>query len=325
MSNIIQWHSFWDPLILMNPLRPLVQRYYGYMIDSWVHGTLQTRFKTLKQELATQSFVEKKTTRSIMDLVIETYVAEKADAMPDRLDDDFLKVAAHQMRLFLFAGNDTTSSTIVFTYHLLAQHHAILSRLRAEHDAVFGPDPCSAARQLKHDPSLLNKCRYTQAVIKETLRLYAPAATMRLGTPGSFLNTNAGTMLPLDGVSVIVSHHAMHANDRVWPRAEEFLPERWVVGPEHELYPQAGAWRPFELGPRNCIGQTLSMNEIKVVLIMTVRTFDIAAAYDEFDQLQGRDRVTVSLRSWKGDRAYQTEKAGAHPSDGYPCRISLRS
>jgi len=62
---------------------------------------------------------------------------------------------------------------------------------------------------------------------------------------------------------------------------EEFIPERFLVDEGHQLYPNPAAFRPFEQGPRNCIGQTLVYNEIGTVLIMTARIFDISPVYDE--------------------------------------------
>jgi len=233
-------------------------------------------------------------------------------------------------------GNDSTSSTIVFAHHMLSQHPDALHRIREEHDIVFGSEPSKAAAQLKDNASLLNQCPYTLAVIKETLRLYPPAATMRISGPGNYITTQRGVSLPISNLTVLVSHHSMHRNPRLWPRPNEFLPERWLVGPEHELFPQRGAWRAFELGPRKCIGQTLALMEIKLVLIMTARTFTITPSYEEFDALQQNrkgwfdrnirgERTREGLSDkYNGDRVFPTEKAGSHPSNSYPCRVSLR-
>ena len=55
--------------------------------------------------------------------------------------------------------------------------------------------------------------------------------------------------------------------------------------PDHELYPIRGAWRPFEFGPWNCIGQELALLEMKLVLVLAIRQFDFSMPYDEWDQL----------------------------------------
>lgn len=200
----------------------------------------------------------------------------------------------------------------------------------------FGKSLSTTASQLKEDPFLLSKCRLTLAVIKETLRLCAPAATMRTGDRHCILTTQKGTCLPTSSLAIFISHQSIHRNSRLWPRPDEFIPERWLVEPEHELFPQQGAWRAFELGPRNCIGKMLAIDELKVVLIMTVRKFEIAPAYDDFDKSTG-NRTGCSHRiaskfgfghkelcRYHGKRAYQIEKAGSHPSEAYPCYVSTR-
>jgi hypothetical protein len=106
-----------------------------------------------------------------------------------------------------------------------------------------------------------------------------------------------------------------------------------LVGPEYGLYPPQNGYRPWDTGSRTCIGKSLALTELKVILVMCARSFTIEPAYEEWDRLQeakcglwgkscnclfGEDIKTVN-----GDRAYQSEKAGTHPADGYPCRVSL--
>ena len=220
---------------------------------------------------------------------------------------------------------------------MLSKHPEALSQVRQEHDRVFGTDTSAAADLLKANPAILNQCPYTLAVIKETLRIFPPASTSRQGRNDSTALTDRhGNIYPLDGdIGAEIIHPSVQKNPRIWPRAEEFLPERFLVEPWHELYPHPAAWRPFEQGPRNCIGQTLVYTEMRIVLIMTARIFDIKPAYDEWDALQAASEGSLTkLARWTGfagnqiktvhgERAYQSEKAGSHPADGYPCRITL--
>ncbi|KAI2874012.1 hypothetical protein CBS76997_239 [Aspergillus niger] len=337
LGQITKWHSFWDPRVRANPLRPLIQGYYGRVADKWIRKALNDRFseiKHVKRDVSTRS----KRAKSILTLALEAYLENKNEEISEatELDDDFTKNVTYQIRLFLFAGTDTTSSSIAYVYHLLSKHPEALTQVREEHDRIFGPDPSAAVQLLCEQPSLLNKCPYTMAVIKETLRLYTPASTMRQGIDGLSLTDRHGNRYPLaDDLSVSVLHQAVHLNPRVWPRAREFLPERWLVDADHELYPDPAAYRPFEQGPRNCIGQTLVYNEMRTVLVMTARTFEIKPAYDEWDAMKAKQRgwfdeiaESVGFQNKKpkllhGERAYQSEKAGTHPVDGYPCRISL--
>ena len=50
MSTILGWHSFWDPRILLNPLRPPIQGYYSRQIHSFIRGELQKRLEELHSE-----------------------------------------------------------------------------------------------------------------------------------------------------------------------------------------------------------------------------------------------------------------------------------
>ena len=92
--------------------------------------------------------------------------------------------------MFIFAGNDSTSTGLLYAYHVLSLNPHALSALREEHDTVFGSIQ-NTANVIKHDPILLNKCKYTVAVIKETLRLYPPASTIRQGRAGGLIDRQA--------------------------------------------------------------------------------------------------------------------------------------
>jgi len=336
LGYITRWHSFWDPRVLMHPLRPFIQRYFGHVMNKLIQKELDQRFLELKEEISQSRAagdVKQSGAKSVVTLAIEAYMAENkySDLMQrPKLEEHFARYATYQIRLFLFAGNDTTSSTIIYVYHLLSQHPETLKMVRQEHDRVFGADVENAAELLVHRPALLNQCRYTMAVIKETLRLYPPAATMRAGRPGVSITDRHGNIYPMDYVGATILHPAVHRNPRVWPQPDKFLPDRFLVNQGHELFPYPPAFRPFEQGPRNCIGQTLVWNEIQIALILTLRTFDIVPAYEEWDAIRKKGIIQdlkakflgEPVKTVHGDRAYQTEKAGTHPADGYPCRVT---
>jgi cytochrome P450 len=337
LGYITRCHSFWDPRVLMHPLRPFIQSYYGHVMNKVLRKELDQRFLKIQEETS-QSRAERHLKhsggKSVVTLAIEAYMAENKESdlvQRPKLEKHFAQYATYQIRLFLFAGNDTTSSTIVYVYHLLSQHPEALEKVRQEHHNVFGTDIDNAAGMLVHSPALLNQCRYTQAVIKETLRLYPPAATMRAGRQGVTINDRHGKLYPMDYVGATILHPAVHRNPRLWPQPDKFLPDRFLVEQGHELFVYPPAFRPFEQGPRNCIGQTLVWNEIQIALILTLRTFDIAPAYDEWDAMQKMGMMGAlkakffgePVKTVHGDRAYQTEKAGTHPADGYPCRVTM--
>ncbi|KAI1872994.1 hypothetical protein JX265_004629 [Neoarthrinium moseri] len=335
LGHITSWHSFWDPRVLIHPLRPFVQRYHGRIMNTYIRKELEKRFQETKRERSSDlSGQTPKSIKSVITLALEAYLSERQDndvLQEEKLDQNFADYATYQIRVFLFAGTDTTASMMVYVYHRLAKHPNWRRKLQVEHDEVFGPEPNNAAKLLKENPSLLNSCKLTLAFLKETLRLHAPAGTMRAGLTGVTVTDLEGSEQPMDYVGANILHQALHVNPRVWPRPREFLPERFLVRPEDELHPDPAAFRPFEQGPRNCIGQTLVWNELRIAVVLTCRDLEIRDAYDDFDaKMDNEMGIGEKLKRWifgepmrtlHGDRAYQTDSAGLHPVNGYPCYV----
>ena len=70
--------------------------------------------------------------------------------------------------LLILAGMDTTSNTLSRMLHLLAEHPAVQTKLRAEIiEAHNGEETI--------DYEALSKLPYLEEVCRETLRLYPPA------------------------------------------------------------------------------------------------------------------------------------------------------
>jgi cytochrome P450 len=313
----VRWHVLdnkWNLLIRWNPARPFVQWYNSYQMNSYISKELDKRFNEWSENETTAS------SRSIIHLALTSYMAQQGDRThPKQLDPAFRTWATIQIRLFLFAGHDSTSSTICYCFYLLQSHPQVLDKLRLEHDTVFGPNILETVEQIRKSPNLLNQLVYTTAVIKESLRLFPPASAMRGGRPDVHLKDDKGNIYPTENTNIWVLHSAVQRNPKYWPEALKFRPERWLVGPDDPLYPVKGGWRPFEQGPRNCLGQTLAMLDVKITLALTVREFDVQHAYKEWDCLHPKGKI----KHVNGERAYQTQSGGAHPADGFPCRISL--
>ena len=283
----------------------------------YISRELDLRFKS---NVGRNDAPKKSRSKTIIDLALDKYLTERTrNGSSDAMDKTFQDSAISQMRTFVFAGHDSTSSTICYAFHLLSIYPATRRLLIAEHNQALGQDYNLAISRISDDPHLLNHLRYTSAVIKETLRLYPPASSPRSGEPGYFIQGVDGRRLPTDEFLVWSNAYAIHRDPRYWPEPNDFIPERWLVEEGDQLYPLKGVYRPFEFGPRNCIGQELAMLELKLVLIMTAREFEIKSAYDDWD----RSHLKNGPKTVSGDRAYQILSGAAHPSDGLPCRVSL--
>ncbi len=263
--------------------------------------------------------------KTIIDLALDKYLSERNGNVGDEttMDATFKDAAICQIRTFLFAGHDTSSSTLCYCYHLLSLHTEIRDAVIKEHNSVLGPETDQASSLLSEKPHLLNQLPYTSAIIKETLRLYPAASSTRQGEPGFNIVAPDGRLYPTDGLLIWSNHFAIHRNPDSWKRPDAFLPQRWMVEKEDGLSnADKGAWRAFEHGPRNCIGQELSILELKLVLAITLRRFNVDSAYDEYDRIRGRKSPKKTV---DGDRAYQILAGAAHPNDGFPCKVTLRA
>ncbi|KAK6594443.1 cytochrome p450 71b25 [Botrytis cinerea] len=157
------------------------------------------------------------------------------DVKPEKLDPDFKVFATRQIRLFVFSGHDSLSSTICYIYHLLSKNVEAMRKAIEEHDLVFGRQVDGASELLETKPHLANDLPYTTAVIKETLRHFHAASSSRQGYPGVNLYDEQGTACPANHTVCFTDRVGMHYAPKYWVRPEEFLPERWLVDPGHEL------------------------------------------------------------------------------------------
>ena len=240
MRSQVRWHCLDDelnPFIRWNPVRPLIQWYNGYRMNKYISGELDKRFATYK------SGDLHRTSRSVIDLALESYLTTRSSSnASERLDREFKTWAVTQIRLFLFAGHDSTSSTICYCYYLLSKCPAALAQIRAEHDAVFGPDLSKVPDLIIEQAHLINQLPYTVAVIKEALRLFPAASAMRGDLPGVELQDSNGSRYPTAGMNIWILHSVLQRHPVYWKEPDAFIPDRWLVGPEDSLYPVKGAW-----------------------------------------------------------------------------------
>lgn len=187
-----------------------------------------------------------------LDVEIDKRLEERALAMDKALSDfgnaelsekDFKKVMKPQLRMFLYAGHDTTSSSLLYCYLLLSRNPEVLAKVRAEHDKVFGSDSSTenCCRLIASNSTLLNEIPYTSAVTKEVLRIFPPAGSMRQGRQDLVLTNESGRQFPTDGCQIWTLSLWMHHRSEVFTKPEAFIPARWLANPGDPLYPKKGS------------------------------------------------------------------------------------
>ncbi len=235
----------------------------------------------------------------VLDEIIASIIAqrrgdttERADLLGALLrahDDNAQGMSDKQLRdecltLFL-AGHETTALTLGHTLYLLSQH--------PEQEARLAHEVCGATF---HDPLRVDdlaRLRYTDAVLRESMRLYPPAWILARELTADI--TLGGYRLR-KGETVLMSQWITHRNPAYFPEPERFLPERWLSPEIHNL--PKFAYFPFGGGPRVCIGNHFAMTEAAIVLAALIQNF-------RFELLPGQQLIlqpSITLRPAKGLR-----------------------
>lgn len=189
---------------------------------------------------------------------VSKHVADREEAMGkpkmDLVDEllqagDFtVKQLISQTRTFLFAGSDTTGSTLAWVVYFLSVNPETLARIRAEHDEVFGKDTIgSEGELLSKDNSLINRLKYTLGAIRETLRLRPPASSARYPFQSDHTFSLNGQRYRSGPAYFWVCHYAMHMQPENFPNPEKFEPTRFL-DENGDLAATPLTWQPFSRG-----------------------------------------------------------------------------
>jgi len=152
----------------------------------------------------------------------------------------------------LFAGHDTTTSTVTFLFHELAR----------------SPEWAERAAQ---SPDDLECC------LDETLRKFPPAWVGPRRALADF--EFAGHPVPA-GAFVNYSSWVSHHLPDVWEDPFAFRPERFAAGARERI--SKGAYVPFGGGSRTCIGMRFGQQEIRAIASRILRDFrlDLPAGHE---------------------------------------------
>jgi cytochrome P450 len=173
------------------------------------------------------------------------------EPMPER-------VLVDEVMTLVVAGHETTASALNWTWYLLALNPHADARLAAEVGAL--PEDVELGFE---DSEALE---YTQAVIKESLRLYPPGWVLTRRTIDA--DVLSGHVVPA-GTELIFSPYLIQRHPRYWDEPERFLPERFLGPAATERDPYT--YIPFAAGPRHCVGENFSVYEMTLHLVRMAR------------------------------------------------------
>lgn len=192
----------------------------------------------------------------MLSLLLGTQTAKDSEEPYD--DENIID----EFTTFFIAGMDTTGHLVTMALYHLLQHPQCLEKLRKEVAEVY--DSKSIV-----DPESISKMDYMQAVLKETLRMTPPAVG-----PFARLCIKEHTLGDLHikkNVSVRPNPLYNHYHPDYFKNPHEFNPDRWL---NENKNVDPFVFLPFSAGPRNCIGQHMSMMESKIIMGEFLRRFD---------------------------------------------------
>jgi len=195
--------------------------------------------------------------RDILSLLVEAR-GEGGEAFTDREVRD-------QVMTLMFAGHDTSTSTLTFMMHELARHPEATAKLLEEQERVLGGDPPTVDQLEREMP-------YLDMVLDEVLRLYPPAW---IGPRRAVRDFEFGGCTVPKGAYVNYCSWASHRIPEVFPEPEAFIPERFAR--ERKAALPRGAYVPFGGGSRICIGKRFGQTEVKLVATMLLRQLRLDA------------------------------------------------
>ena len=165
-----------------------------------------------------------------------------------------------QLGVFFLAGHETTASALTWAVFIAAMRPEVADRMQAE-VGQGAPDAPITFEQTRH-------LTFARNVFRETLRLYPPITFL----PRVALKpVKFGRYQLRRGSMVMIAPWVVHRHSRLWKNPHAFDPDRFLPEREHEMTP--GAYIPFGIGRRVCVGAAFATTEATLILGRLMRRY----------------------------------------------------
>lgn len=182
------------------------------------------------------------------------------------------------------AGHDSTAAALAWCWYLVGTHPQVESRLVEEARAVLGPREATAED--------LPRLVFTEAVVREALRLYPPVWALFVRVPQEDLEL-AGYTIP-KGTWLYIFPWVTQRDARFFADPLRFDPDRFDALRAQSI-PQY-CWIPFGAGPHACIGQHLALSEMTLILATVLKRFRLALAPDQPREIDPEPLLAIRPR-----------------------------
>ncbi|XP_061553449.1 cytochrome P450 3A40-like isoform X1 [Phycodurus eques] len=285
VANIKKMTNFdlmnpWLMLIVIFPfLRPMIEKMEFSFFPADMLAFFYNFLKTIKSE-RNKNNCENRV--DFMQLMVDSQISESSKENGNNqkglTDHEILS----QAMIFIFAGYETSSSSLCFLAYNLATHPDIQKSLQEEIDETF-PD--------KVRPSYddLMQMEYLDMVMNESSRLYPIANRLERVAKASV--EVSGVTIPKETV-VMVPIYTLHRDPSLWPEPDSFKPERFRKENKDNIDPYA--FLPFGAGPRNCIGMRFALLMMKLALVEILQHYSFVTCKETDIPMElGRDGFTA--------------------------------
>ncbi len=241
--------------------------------------------------LATKKYIREKINQGLQqgfadppDTMIDAY---GRDLQPGSLTDlANLEGVVYEM---LFAGTETTSTTLAWFFASMAVYPRFQDKIHEEIESVLGGEDLTYER--------LSKLQYTIALQHEVQRFSGVVQT----TIGHKMNEDyqfsSGETIE-KGDPVFASVYNIMRDPQFFQFPEDFNPDNFMD--VNGKYKPNEAFVPYGIGPRVCLGQSVADLELKVFMIEVVRQLRISTS----ESVNLNDRVQ-RITSAPKDRKYK--------------------
>ncbi|KAF8780048.1 hypothetical protein HU200_002016 [Digitaria exilis] len=195
-----------------------------------------------------------------------------------KLTRDHIKA---QLEIMFEAGTDTSFIVLEYAMIKLMQNPDVMAKLQTRMRMTI----LKGKEMVTEDDLNANDMDFLKAVIKETLRLHAPAPLLAPHLSMADCDIE-GYTIP-SGTRVIVNAWALARDPSQWERAEEFMPERFMKDGSAFAIDYRGnylTYLPFGTGRRICPGISFAISGIEIMLANLVYHFNWALPPESKDK-----------------------------------------
>jgi len=213
----------------------------------------------------------------ILDALIAARDPETGEPFSDQ------EIRDHSITIML-ASTETTANTICWGCFELARHPRIAEDCRREVLDLLGDGELEDLAIGRNDLPI------TKRVLMEALRMYPSSYLLSREAPR---DTLLGDYLIPAGLTLLYSHYGQQRDERLFPHADEFDPDRWLDENASEVTTEA--YMPFGHGAYRCLGESVATIESMYCLAMVLTRWDIELARAGVPQMNGN--ITLSPKN----------------------------